>query len=127
MKLWWLLALVPLAACSSTPAKRNLSDAQCMGMASALQTLQRGDPLPRVQEVLGKPSRSYRVVSGLGRRADVLEYDTGRTPCASYLLDAPQKLVLQFDEQGGLKSYGRTKFLPVQGASTVRTGGVGGY
>lgn len=127
MRLWPLLFILPLVGCGSGVTQRGMSDAQCMGMANALQTLQRGDPLPRVKEVLGKPSRSYRVVSGLGRRSDVLEYDTGRTPCASYLLDAPQKLVLQFDDRGGLKSYGRTKFVPIQGASGVRIGGVGGY
>jgi hypothetical protein len=119
------MALAPLAACSSVPVAPRFTDAQCMGFASALQTLQIGDPLPRVQEVLGTPSRQYQAIRGLGRRADVLEYDTGRTPCASFLLDAPHKLVLQFDGQGRLASYGRTGFLPFQGASIVQLRGLG--
>lgn len=124
----WLLGLLPLlVACAGAPStKRGISDAQCMGIASSLQTLQAGDPLPRVKEVLGKPSRSYRVGTTWGGKRDVLEYDTGRTPCASYLLNSPLKLVLQFDQQGRLMSYGRNKFIPIQGATSVRMGALPG-
>ncbi len=128
MNKYVVLALIPLlAACSSAPSvKRGISDAQCMGLASSLQTLQAGDPLPRVKQVLGKPSRSYRVGTTWGGKRDILEYDTGRTPCASYLLNSPLKLVLQFNDQGQLMSYGRNKFVPIQGASSVRLGGITG-
>ncbi len=125
MKVWLLLAAVLLAGCGSAPKNTRFSDAECMGLANTLQTLKLGDPLPRVQEVLGPPSRSYRVVSGLGRRGNILEYKTGNTPCASYLLDSPQKLVLQFDDFGRLIRYGRTGFVPIQGASTVSMGAIG--
>jgi hypothetical protein len=126
-KLWLFVMPLVLVACASAPSsKRGISDAQCMGLASSLQTLQAGDPLPRVKEVLGKPSRSYRVGTTWGGKRDVLEYDTGRTPCVSYLLNSPLKLVLQFDQQGRLMSYGRTKFMPIQGATSVRTGALPG-
>ncbi len=113
---------VAMAGCSSSRVQpRAISDNECMGMADALQTLKVGDSLPRVAEVLGPPSRTYRTLTTFGTRFDALEYDTGTTPCAQYLLNAPRTLVVLFDPNGQLIGYGKKRLLqPLQSATSVK-------
>ena len=133
MKLWapmLAVALVAnLGACASRKPSADISDTRCTVMADALKTLRKGDPLPRVKEVLGQPQRTYRVTSTFGGRYDVMEYDTGLSPCARFLLDSPRSLRVMFDTNGQLASFGRTSFLPLQGATSVRVqgGAVSGF
>ncbi|NBV54783.1 MAG: hypothetical protein EBR79_03625 [Proteobacteria bacterium] len=122
-----LLALpLLLIACGSTklPVKPAMTDAQCMGFADAMQTLREGDELPRVVQVLGQPSRTYRTFAPFGRQYDVLEYDTSGVPCAKILLRAPKKIEVTFDAQGKLVGVGRKFFLTLQRATATRIEGV---
>ena len=122
---WFLLALaLPLAACAGHKPMPGLPESQCLAMADNLKTLKKGDPLPRVREVMGVPSREYRTTSTFGGKYDVLEYDTGDTPCTRYLLDSPHKLVLMFDTKGQFIGHGSKRFLPLRGATSnrVKTG-----
>lgn len=132
MKLRYLVlaAVLGLSACASRgPAPKEISDGRCLAIADALKTLRVGDPLPRVKEVMGNPERTYRVTTTFGGKYDVLDYDTGLSSCARFMLDAPKRLTIMFDEQGRLISYGRTRFIPLQGASSVRLqgGAASGY
>jgi len=115
-----LLAALPLAACAGKKEMPPISEGQCFGYADGLKTLRKGDPLPRVQEVMGPPSRSYRTTNTFGRDYDVLEYYTGDTPCTRFVLDAPRKLVLLFDNQGGLISHGNRQPFLLGGATSNR-------
>jgi hypothetical protein len=118
--LYLVLAALPLAACAGKKLPPAISEGQCLGYADGLKTLRKGDPLPRVKEVMGPPSRSYRTTTTFGGRYDVLEYDTGDTPCTRYVLDAPRKLVLLFNAQGQLTNHGNAPFTPLRGATSNR-------
>ena len=122
--LYLVLAALPLAACAGKKLPPAISEGQCLSYADGLKTLRKGDPLPRVKEVMGTPSRSYRTTTTFGGRYDVLEYDTGDTPCTRYVLDSPHKLVLMFDAQGQLLKHGNGSFIPLRGATSnrVKTG-----
>jgi hypothetical protein len=122
---WFFLMVLPLAACAGQKAPPPIGEGQCFGYADGLKTLRKGDPLPRVKEVMGPPSRQYRTTTTFGGRYDVLEYDTGDTPCSRFVLDAPRKLVLLFNEQGQLISHGNGQILPLRGATSNRI--QGGY
>jgi hypothetical protein len=111
---------VSVASCSKRLTPRDISDIECMSIADTLQTLQIGDPLPRVVEVLGPPSRTYRSLTTFGSRYDTLEYDTGTSPCAQYLLNSPRVMALVFDSHGQLIGYGRKRMMPMRSATSVR-------
>lgn len=117
-------AALPLAACASKPEPKMISDNQCLGVADALKTLQPGDPLPRVVQVVGKPDRTYRVRAPFGRSYDVIEYDVGKTSCAAVLLNSVNKLSILFDEKGGMVGSGRDMFRRLQQATAVHVGSV---
>ena len=114
MKAVWLTVMaLRVAACSSKPnvAERLASQnsvGRCMVLADALGTLQAGDPLPRVREVLGPPSRMHAKWVGFFSRGDVLEYDLGPSLCAKQLLGGDKHGVVQvkFDGKGRLVGYG---------------------
>ncbi|MBI1309172.1 MAG: hypothetical protein GC129_04900 [Proteobacteria bacterium] len=134
MKTAWFLHGAPLmgvalllAACGGSPEvdpRMTLSDGQCMSIADSLKTLRKGEPLPRVVEVLGEPARTYRVIAPFGTKYDVIEYDVGGTPCARMVLNAPKKLEIVFDEHGGMLGSGRNFFTRLQRATAVRLEGV---
>lgn len=118
-----LASVLALGACSSrskAPVKPAMTDAQCMGFADAMQTLREGDELPRVVQVLGQPSRTYRAFAPFGKQYDVLEYDTSGVHCAKILLQAPKKIEVTFDAQGKLVGVGRKTFLRLQRATATR-------
>lgn len=118
------LAGLFVAACGSKPEPVVLTDNQCIGAADTIKTLQQGDPLPRVVQVLGKPDRTYRVYAPFGRKYDVIEYKTGDSSCAKILLNAHnKKLAILFDEQGGMVGSGADVYRRMQQATTVRVTG----
>lgn len=112
---------VLLAGCGgSAPPPVVMTDNQCIGVADAFKTLQQGDPLPRVIQVIGQPDRHYRVYAPFGRKYDVIEYDVGNSSCARILLNSVKKLAILFDEQGGMVGSGRDMYLRLQQVTTVR-------
>lgn len=116
-----LAAAVLLAGCGgSAPPPVVMTDNQCIGVADAFKTLQQGDPLPRVVQVIGTPDRTYRVYAPLGRKYDVIEYDVGQSSCARILLNSTKKLAILFDEHGGMVGSGRDMYRRLQQATTVR-------
>lgn len=105
-----------VAGCGSAPKPVSLYDGKCMGMADDLKSLRMGDELPRVLQVMGMPSKSYRV-GFFGPRADVLEYDVGNAPCARTLLGAvDSKIFLHFNGEG--RYDGQRKNIAVFGSVT---------
>lgn len=121
-----LVVALAVGACSSRtkPPVYTMSNGECMSIADTLKTLRVGDELPRVAQVMGQPSRSYRVVAPFGRTYDVMEYDVGQTACAKTVLNAPKKLEIVFDEKGQLSGFGRSYFRRVQAATLVRVQGL---
>lgn len=94
-----LAGVMMVAGCGSARTA-SLYDGKCMGMADDLKSLRMGDELPRVVQVLGMPTRSYRI-SLFGPRADVLEYQVGDSPCSRTLLGANEdKIYLHFNKDG---------------------------
>lgn len=116
-----LLALgLALSGCAGK-VEKVAAPGRCMSFADALATLQIGDELPRVRQVLGVPSRAYRARSSLGLR-DVLEYNVGQGPCAPQLLGGSRNGDVQvvFDRDGRFEGFGRRGFFRMIQASTGR-------
>lgn len=116
-----LLALgLALGGCASK-VEKVAAPGKCMGLADALATIQIGDALPRVRQVLGVPTRTYRARSSLGMR-DVLEYNVGQGPCAPQLLGGRRNGDVQvvFDRDGRFEGFGRQGFFRMIQASTGR-------
>ena len=114
-----LLGVIAMAGCGRaappiTPA------GNCIGLADDLKTLQVGDELPRVVQVLGMPKRSFRAYSPFGRSYDVLEYPVQPSPCMRAVLHVNDKLQIVFDGHGQYVGYGDEAFMRFRRATTVR-------
>lgn len=115
-----LVLTAGLAACGSSLPPVASYDGKCIGMADDLKTLRTGDELPRVIQVIGWPTRSYRAYSPFGHSYDVLEYDIGGSPCTRAVLHIDKKLQVIFDNKGGYVGSGDESFMRFRRATTVR-------
>lgn len=116
-----LLAIgLVLSGCASK-VEKVAAPGRCMALADALATLRVGDDLPRVRQVLGVPTKTYRARTSLGSR-DVLEYNVGQGPCAQQLLGGRRNGDVQvvFDRDGRFEGFGRPGFFRMIQASTGR-------
>lgn len=115
------IVAVALVGCSNgnRPVRAPLG-VNCLGMADDLKTLKVGDELPRVMQVLGEPQRMYRAYSPFGNSYDVMEYDTGNTPCVKAVLHAGKKLQVVFDSKGQFVGAGDNAAFIIKRATTVR-------
>jgi outer membrane protein assembly factor BamE (lipoprotein component of BamABCDE complex) len=117
-----------LAGCSSTPTKELMPDGQCVALADSLKTLRPGDELPRVVEVLGKPTETYHLQGSylFSKPYDVLVYDTTGSACGRILLNSPQALHLLFNSEGRLIAQSGEKFKNISRGTLSRSGRLGG-
>lgn len=109
-----------LNACGGNPPPVTSYDGKCIGLADDLKTLHEGDELPRVVQVLGMPTRSYRAFSPFGHAYDVMEYDVGGSPCARAVLHIDKSLQVVFDTKGRYVGSGGDAFMRFRRATTVR-------
>lgn len=112
-----------LAACGRAPIRQPDRGYNCIGVADDLKTLRVGDELPRVIQVLGMPSKAYRVYSPFGRSYDVLQYDVGESPCAKAVLHARRKgmMPVVFDAKGQYVGAGDDVYMRFRRSTLVRT------
>ncbi len=118
-----LMAVVALGAagCGKRPMQRVDRGYNCIGFADDIKTLQVGDELPRVVQVLGMPFRAYRAYSPFGRNYDVLEYKVGESACAKTVLRSKKDMLpVVFDAQGRYIGSGEEAYTRFRRATTTR-------
>ncbi len=102
-----VLAFGVTACGRAKPLERPGRGYNCVGFSDDLKTLEIGDELPRVIQVLGMPAKAYRASGMVGRSHDVLEYKVGDSACAKVVLRSKKGMLpVVFDAKGQYVGYG---------------------
>lgn len=115
-----MVGLVVVSGCGRAAMPLKSNNGGCVSMADTVKTLRTGDELPRVVQVLGMPSRGYRVFSPFGKTYDVIEYDITPSACYKTMLGADDKIQVFFDKHGKYVGTGGDTARKMRSVTTVR-------